>query len=164
MSTVCCPHCGLHNFAISAYCARCERPMPSQGKAQKPISAGKSQQPMPQPPDRKAPAPQPSASGRVSTPVPNTSRSENSRPRATDNEPSGLHTPPPRSRASAGKPQARPTGIAVSRAFNAIETLQQTLTLGIGNTRCAVFETQTDFLSHARHVDLQLPAFVGVTQ
>jgi uncharacterized RDD family membrane protein YckC len=28
MSRVACPHCGFQNFAISAYCGRCERPLP----------------------------------------------------------------------------------------------------------------------------------------
>jgi uncharacterized RDD family membrane protein YckC len=33
MNRITCPHCGMQNFAISAYCSRCERPLPRDAKA-----------------------------------------------------------------------------------------------------------------------------------
>ena len=92
---VACPHCGFQNFSISAYCGRCERPLPrvkSEPSETRPLGRAPTPAPVPTPPA----APRPVA--RPLTPPPRMPPGPTPAPLAS--------TPPPRAPAPARPPPA----------------------------------------------------------
>jgi len=59
MKRIACPHCGFQNFEISAYCGRCERPLPA--KKKKRAGPPPTPPPVERPAQSAQPAPQPVA-------------------------------------------------------------------------------------------------------